>query len=60
MVCSSADSDHDRDERPIAPTGYPGHEHGMRKALKKVLGEEKYDFFFDKASPFLVRTVALC
>ncbi|EUC57148.1 glycoside hydrolase family 5 protein [Rhizoctonia solani AG-3 Rhs1AP] len=29
-------------------TGYPGHEHGMRRALRKVLSEEKYDFFFDK------------
>ncbi|KAG8851666.1 hypothetical protein FRB96_009162 [Tulasnella sp. 330] len=28
--------------------GYPGHEPGMRKALKNVLGGEKYDFFFDK------------
>ncbi|KAG8699555.1 hypothetical protein FRC09_006548 [Ceratobasidium sp. 395] len=29
-------------------TGYPGHENDMRKAVKKVLGEEKYNFFFDK------------
>ncbi|KAG9104850.1 hypothetical protein FRC06_008080 [Ceratobasidium sp. 370] len=29
-------------------TGYPGHENDMRKAVKKVLGQEKYDFFFDK------------
>ncbi|KDQ15962.1 glycoside hydrolase family 5 protein [Botryobasidium botryosum FD-172 SS1] len=29
-------------------TGYPGHETGMRKALKNALGEEKYDFFFHK------------
>ncbi|KAG9043304.1 hypothetical protein FS837_009767 [Tulasnella sp. UAMH 9824] len=29
-------------------TGYPGHEKFMRKALKNVLGEEKYDYFFDK------------
>ncbi|ORX40964.1 glycoside hydrolase superfamily [Kockovaella imperatae] len=29
-------------------TGYPGHEFQVRAALKKVLGEEKYDFFFDK------------
>jgi hypothetical protein len=28
--------------------GYPGHESGMRKALLKVLGQEKYDFFFEK------------
>ena len=31
-------------------TGYPGHEHEMRKALLEVLGKEKYDFFFDKVS----------
>ncbi|CCO29586.1 hypothetical protein BN14_03603 [Rhizoctonia solani AG-1 IB] len=29
-------------------SGYPGHEYGMRRALKKVLGEEKSDFFLDK------------
>ncbi|KAG8927008.1 hypothetical protein FRC02_008536 [Tulasnella sp. 418] len=29
-------------------TGYPGHEKYMRRALLKVLGEEKYEFFFDK------------
>ncbi|KAG8986119.1 hypothetical protein FRB90_004206 [Tulasnella sp. 427] len=29
-------------------TGYPGHEHEMRRAMKAALGEEKYDFFFDK------------
>ncbi|KAG8894347.1 hypothetical protein FRB99_001344 [Tulasnella sp. 403] len=29
-------------------TGYPGHEKYMRRALKKVLGEEKYEFYFDK------------
>jgi hypothetical protein len=29
-------------------TGYPGHEFQVRAALKKVLGEEKYEFFFDK------------
>jgi len=29
-------------------TGYPGHENGMRRAVKKVLGQEKYDYFFDK------------
>ncbi|KAG8913346.1 hypothetical protein FRC01_004591 [Tulasnella sp. 417] len=29
-------------------SGYPGHEKFMRKALKNVLGEEKYDYFFDK------------
>ena len=31
-------------------TGYPGHEHQVRAALNKVLGEEKYEFFFDKVS----------
>ncbi|KAF2837373.1 glycoside hydrolase family 5 protein [Patellaria atrata CBS 101060] len=29
-------------------TGYPGHESQHRRAMKKVLGEEKYEFFFDK------------
>ncbi|KAK4189824.1 family 5 putative glycoside hydrolase [Podospora australis] len=29
-------------------TGYPGHESEMRKALLGVLGQEKYEFFFDK------------
>ncbi|KAK4554312.1 endo-1,4-beta-glucanase [Recurvomyces mirabilis] len=29
-------------------TGYPGHEHEMRKALLEVLGKEKYEFFFEK------------
>nr|CDP27084.1 Putative Glycoside Hydrolase Family 5 [Podospora anserina S mat+] len=29
-------------------TGYPGHENEMRKAMLEVLGQEKYDFFFDK------------
>ncbi|BEI82494.1 hypothetical protein CcaverHIS002_0303620 [Cutaneotrichosporon cavernicola] len=29
-------------------TGYPGHEHQVRRELLKVLGKEKYDFFFDK------------
>ena len=29
-------------------TGYPGHEHEMRRALLGVLGQEKYDYFFDK------------
>lgn len=29
-------------------TGYPGHEHEMRKAMLEVLGKEKYDFFFDR------------
>ncbi|OMP82365.1 Endoglucanase C [Diplodia seriata] len=29
-------------------TGFPGHEHQHRAAMLKVLGKEKYDFFFDK------------
>lgn len=29
-------------------TGYPGHEYQARAALKKVLGADKYEFFFDK------------
>jgi len=29
-------------------TGYPGHESEMRAAMLEVLGQEKYDFFFDK------------
>jgi len=29
-------------------TGYPGHEHEMRRAMLEVLGKEKYDFFFDR------------
>ncbi|BFZ62130.1 endo-1,4-beta-glucanase [Saitoella coloradoensis] len=29
-------------------TGYPGHEHELRAAMLEVLGQEKYDFFFDK------------
>lgn len=29
-------------------TGYPGHENEMRAAMLEVLGQEKYDFFFDK------------
>lgn len=28
--------------------GFPGREHQIRHALKKVLGEEKTEFFFDK------------
>jgi hypothetical protein len=31
-------------------TGYAGHEYQVRKELKKVLGEEKYEYFFDKVS----------
>ncbi|KAF8753339.1 glycosyl hydrolase 5 (cellulase A) family [Rhizoctonia solani] len=34
------------DGKPI--TGYPGHENDMRKAVKRVLGQEKYEYFFDK------------
>lgn len=29
-------------------TGYPGHESQHRTAMKKVLGPEKYEFFFDR------------
>ncbi|WWC90955.1 uncharacterized protein L201_005893 [Kwoniella dendrophila CBS 6074] len=29
-------------------TGYTGHEHQLREALKDVLGEEKYEYFFEK------------
>ncbi|KAJ5099358.1 hypothetical protein N7532_006359 [Penicillium argentinense] len=29
-------------------TGFPGHESQHRAAMKKVLGQEKYEFFFDK------------
>ncbi|MCJ1439289.1 hypothetical protein MMC27_008681 [Xylographa pallens] len=29
-------------------TGYPGHEHEHRAAMLKVLGKEKYEYFFDK------------
>jgi aryl-phospho-beta-D-glucosidase BglC (GH1 family) len=29
-------------------TGYPGHEHSHRAAMLKVLGQEKYDYFFDR------------
>jgi aryl-phospho-beta-D-glucosidase BglC (GH1 family) len=29
-------------------TGYPGHEFQHRKSMKKVLGEENADYFFDK------------
>lgn len=28
--------------------GFPGREHQIRNALHKVLGPEKYEFFFDK------------
>ena len=29
-------------------TGYPGHESLHREAMFEVLGQEKYDFFFDR------------
>jgi hypothetical protein len=29
-------------------TGYPGHEFQHRQAMRQVLGDEKYEFFFDK------------
>lgn len=29
-------------------TGYPGHESQHRAAMRRVLGPEKYEFFFDK------------
>ena len=29
-------------------TGFPGHEEQHREAMLEVLGQEKYDFFFDK------------
>ena len=29
-------------------TGFPGHEHSHRAAMLKVLGQEKYDYFFDR------------
>jgi hypothetical protein len=29
-------------------TGFPGHEHEHRAAMLEVLGQEKYEFFFDK------------
>ncbi|WVF65296.1 hypothetical protein IAT40_000020 [Kwoniella sp. CBS 6097] len=29
-------------------TGYAGHEHQLRAAMKDALGEEKYQYFFDK------------
>ena len=31
-------------------TGFPGHEHEHRAAMLEALGQEKYDFFFDKVS----------
>src|SRR5579884_1956702 len=29
-------------------TGYPANEEGQRQALRKALGEQKYQFFFDR------------
>lgn len=29
-------------------TGFPGHESRHREAMLEVLGQEKYDFFFDR------------
>lgn len=29
-------------------TGYPGHESGVRAAMRQVMGEESYEFFFDR------------
>jgi beta-glucosidase/6-phospho-beta-glucosidase/beta-galactosidase len=29
-------------------TGFPGHEHELRRALLEVLGQEKYDYFFER------------
>lgn len=29
-------------------TGFPGHEHQHRRSMLKVLGKEKYEYFFDK------------
>lgn len=29
-------------------TGYPGHECEHREAMRTILGDEKYEFFFDK------------
>jgi len=28
--------------------GFPGHEHEARRAMLEVMGQEKYDFFFEK------------
>lgn len=33
-------------------TGYTGHESEMRAAMLEALGQEKYDFFFDKVGDF--------
>lgn len=32
-------------------TGFSGHEHQHRAALLEVLGQEKYDVFFDAVCP---------
>lgn len=36
-------------------TGYPGHESEVRKAMKEAMGEEKYEFFFDKVCELINR-----
>lgn len=35
-------------------TGFPGHEHEHRAAMLEVLGQEKYECFFDKVKPVIV------
>jgi hypothetical protein len=37
-------------------TGYAGHEYQVRAELRKRLGEEKYEYFFDKVSSQAVVT----
>ena len=39
-------------------TGFPGHEHEHRAAMLEVLGQEKYDFFFDKV--WLIESLVVC
>jgi hypothetical protein len=36
-------------------TGYTGHESEMRAAMLEVLGQEKYDYFFDKVGQCALR-----
>ena len=40
-------------------TGYPGHEYQMRREMLKVLGQEKYEYFFDKFLEYLERSFVL-
>lgn len=40
-------------------TGYPGHEHELRRAMREEMGEEKYTFFFDKVVTATVMTRTL-